>query len=484
MQIDLNKVNIKNLAFFRFKELNGKYLLTNEVGDFIFLSKEDFKKFIEGRLDKRSRIYFELANKNFIYNRLNKSELIERYRWRNFFLWQGPTLHIIVVTLMCNSNCIYCQSSAKPLSAQKYNMNKSTAKKVVDTIFESPSDAITIEFQGGEPLVNWDCVKFIINYAKKKNKTFKKDLRIALVSNFSLLSQKKLDFLSKHGINLCTSLDGLESLHNKNRPMANPKVNSYRNVVRWIKIIKKKYKNKLSLSALVTISNFSLSYPREIIDEYIKWGFNNIHLRPLSNLGLSKYAKEKIGYTATEFIQFYTTALDYLIDLNLKGKTKMFERTARIFLSKILNDSHSYENYLDLRSPCGAGIGQIAYNYNGKVYTCDEARMLDSDVFLVGDLKRHEYRDLINSPAITACCFSSCLESLFCDYCAYKPYCGVCPVCNYEDSTNIFSQIPLTRRCQINKAILDYLFIKLKASETKKIFEVWVKRGVNYFKIK
>jgi hypothetical protein len=30
---------------------------------------------------------------------------------------------------------------------------------------------------------------------------------------------------------------------------------------------------------------------------------------------------------------------------------------------------------LELRSPCGAGIGQLLYNYDGKVYTCDEGRI-------------------------------------------------------------------------------------------------------------
>jgi len=40
---------------------------------------------------------------------------------------------------------------------------------------------------------------------------------------------------------------------------------------------------------------------------------------------------------------------------------------------KILTENDP--NFLDSRSPCGACIGQVAYNYDGKVYTCDEGRM-------------------------------------------------------------------------------------------------------------
>ena len=46
-------------------------------------------------------------------------------------------------------------------------------------------------------------------------------------------------------------------------------------------------------------------------------------------------------------------------------------------------------NYLDIRSPCGAGIGQIAYSYDGKIYTCDEGRMLGGmgdDIFCIGNV--------------------------------------------------------------------------------------------------
>jgi len=471
MNINLKKIDINNIGFFRFKELNGEYLLTNELGDFIFLNKEKFKRFIEGKLDKNSSIYKELSKKNFINTSLDRKEVIKRYRYRYGFLWQGSSLHIVVVTLRCNQRCIYCQSSSVSPSAKGYDMSITVAKKVVDRIFTSPSPAITIEFQGGEPLINWKTTKYIISYALKKNKKYNKDLRISLVSNFNFLDEDKLDFLINNRVSLCTSLDGPEKIHNKNRPEMILGKNSYRNTINWIKKIKRRYKDNITLNALVTISKYSLRYPEAIIDEYIKWGFWEIHLRPLSYLGISKINRKKIGYKSEEFINFYKKALDYLIHLNLKGKTNMSERTARVFLTKILTDKDP--GYLDIRSPCGAGIGQVTYNYDGKIFCCDEARMIGEDIFCIGDIRRN-WEEGLHYKVLGAVIQASTLEGLYCDYCVYKPYCGVCPVCNYAFSGSIFSQV-YNDRCKINKSILDYLFLRLKDKRIKSIFNNWIK---------
>jgi len=470
MSIDLKKVNFRNLAHFRFKKNDNGYIITNEIGDYLLLDRNNFKRYLEDTLDKKSDVYIELKEKNFLKPHLNTEEFIYRYRQRNNFIWQGPVLHIIVVTLRCNHRCSYCQSSARSLSAKGFDMNKSTARKVVDIIFESPSQGVTIEFQGGEPLVNWDVVKYIVSYARNKAKTTNKSVFINLVTNASLLSENKLKFFQKNSVNPCFSLDGPEYLHDKNRKIIG-KGSSYFQTVKWIKKIQKD--NRLSLDALATISKYSLKYPRQIIDEYIKWGFTGVHLRYLSNLGFSRKLRDVIGYSYKEFFEFYKEALDYLIELNLKNKTKMFERSAMIFLRKILTDNDP--NFLDLRSPCGGGVGQLLYNYDGKVYTCDEARMLEDSPFQIGDAKTDSYKDIISHAGTRTTCLASCLDGLYCDYCAYKPYCGVCPVCSYSENGNIFFKAVHSERCKINKLILDYLFAKLRDERIKQVFMSWIR---------
>lgn len=465
-------LNNKKVAFCRFKKLKDNYLITNDIGNYFFLSPPLFKQYLEGNLDKSSEVYRALEEKEFIGDSLDKKSLVDNYRKRNAFLFLGPSLHIVVVTLRCNYNCVYCQASSRNLKEKGYDMDIATAKKVVNTIFCTPNNLITIEFQGGEPLVNWPTVKFIVEYAKKKNKKAGKNLFITLVTNLSLLTEERYKFLVKNRVIFCTSLDGPKDLHDRNRPWSGG--SSYEATTKWIKKTKAHQKKDIDLyhvSALLTVSRFSLKYPKEIIDTYRKFGFSGVHLRPLSFLGLSGTMRSRIGYSIKEFMEYWRETMDYIIDLNLKGEN-FTERGSKILLQKMLTDFDP--GFLDLRSPCGAGIGQMLYNYDGKVYTCDEGRMLGNDTFLIGNVNKNSYREMVSHETVKSLCVASLLESLPCDNCAYKPYCGVCPVLNYALYGDIFTSLPGNERCQLSQGMLDYLFEKLQNKKIAEVFENWV----------
>ena len=469
-------------GFFRFKKLGQKYLLTNDLGDFIFLQEKDFKNFKEGKLKEESPVYKELDKRHLTSKSWRcencQARLINRYaRYRGDYLNQGPGLHIIVVTLRCDHACRYCHASSKNMTRTDLDMQKPTAKKVVDMIFETTSPFINVEFQGGEPLVNFKIIKFIVNEVLEKNKKAKKDLRFSLVSTLSLLDDKKLNWLHQKKISICSSLDGSEKLHNKNRPKLDGK-SSYRATCRGIKKTKKKYKNlHYQVNALITTTRDSLPLWKEIVDEYVKLGLRDMHLRPLNPFGMAKGLQKVIGYSAEEFVHFYKKALDYIIELNFQG-IDIRERMAGMNAQKAFTDNDP--NFLDLRSPCGAGIGQLAYHYNGDVYTCDEGRMLGQmgdETFKLGDVHKNTYKEIISSEVTKSLCLASTLEGLTgCSDCVYLPYCGVCPVFNYSEEGNIFAQNPDNFRCQINKGILDYLFRKFETPEALKVFKKWFNR--------
>ncbi|MCX5711914.1 MAG: SPASM domain-containing protein, partial [Candidatus Omnitrophica bacterium] len=259
--------------------------------------------------------------------------------------------------------------------------------------------------------------------------------------------------------------------------------NSYKNTVNWIKKIQKKIaKSKAydyKMNALTTITQFSLPYYKQIVDEFVGLGFDGIHLRPVTPFGLyNESERKRIWPSSSAFLEFYKKALKYIIDLNLKGKN-FYERSAKIFLAKILTEEDP--NFLDTRSPCGAGIGQLAYNYNGDVYSCDEGRMLaviGDETFKVGNVNRNSASELISNDTVKALCLASFLDNLpVCNDCVYKPYCGVCPVYNYLMEKNIFSRIPQNEKCRIHQGILDYIFIKLKEDKNKEVFLKWLKKA-------
>ena len=471
---ELPRLHPTKTGFFRFRRLKDDYLITNDFGRYCILTAPEFKSFVEGSIDGSSPLYGKLSRDGFIRDRMDFDALTSVWRTRNRFLWQAPSLHIVVVTLRCNHRCLYCQANSVSMKDKSSDMSLETARKVVDRIFESVSPAVTIEFQGGEPLANWPAVEFIVGYARKKNLKAGKSLWINLVTNLSLLDGEKLKFLLKNQVNFCTSLDGPEKLHDKNRLFVGGE--SHAGAVRWFKEIHKKTaRKKFRIDALLTVTRFSLPHYKEIVDEYAGLGMRGIYLRSLSRLGLARGTWDKIGYEPDEFLEFYRKALDYILVVN--KRKNFFEQTARLFLAKILGDYDP--NFLDLRSPCGAGIGQIAYNFDGGLYTCDEGRMfsrMGDESFRIGSVNDGSYLESVSHPTVRALSVASCLDNqVRCSQCAYKPYCGICPIQCYAEQGDIMGRMPSNSRCRIQMGILDILFERLRDPKIEKIFRKWIR---------
>jgi len=465
--------NYYKLNLFRARKLKDKYLVTTNNGSFVDLSENEYRNLTHKNFNKQ--LFKKLENSGVIITQKNEYGVIAKFREKNSFLFQGTCLHIVVVTLRCNLICSYCQTSSKPSDESIFDMDTKTAKKVVDFIFQSPSDYISIEFQGGEPLLNFSVIKFIVNYANKLNIIHKKSLRFNIVTNLTLMSDDILDYLFNNNIGICTSLDGPKYLHNLKRKHINGK-GSYKSIAKWVPIIKNKKESSKKYphfnSALLTVHKDSLKYYKEIIDEYIKLGFPKIKLRFITKLGFAKERWSELGYSAEEFLEFYRKSIEYIIKNNIPLSDKM----TTIVLRKILTNHDP--GYMDLRSPCGVAIGQLAYNYDGSIYPCDEGRMVGG-VFKIGNIDQ-SYNEIISSQKTRKLVDSSVNDNSICNNCVYKPYCGLCPVCSYAENNTITSKHLPDMRCKIFFGIFDYIFEKLLFDEQyTKVFIKWLeKEGV------
>lgn len=465
--------------FTRVKKIGDRYLIVDDFGNWTTLEKEEYNIYRRGNFEKNPELSQKLSKNNISLNISNIDRCVEVAREKKSFLTQGTGLHIVVLTKRCNHSCSYCQASAKRDDSEEYDMDISIAKKVVDRIFESPNTNIMIEFQGGEPLLNFETLKFIVEYANNKNLTAKKNLSMSVVTNFTLMDDEKLNFLLDNYISLCTSLDGPADIHNACRE-------DHATVSSWIfkvqnilKDLLKKGPVACKLNALFTATKYSINNHKKIIDEYVKHGFHRIFIRQMSELGYGEY-KKSLQPTAEEFIDFWKKSLDYIIELNKKG-TNISEWKTLIILKKLF-DVHD-PNFTELRSPCGAVTGQLAYNYDGNVYTCDEGRMIEDDVFNLGTVDQ-SYTSLTTNSCACNVIASSINDTLYCDKCVYKPFCGVCPVLNYAINGSIINNIPSSNWCKIHKAQFDYIFRKLiEDEEAKKIFMQWLKNSEKEEKI-
>ena len=458
---------------FNFRKFNDKVLITNDFGRYVFLDKEKFIKFINGSINTQDKSYEELVEGHFILE--SPSVLFDEYikeeiRGMKSYVLSGTGLHIFAITNCCNANCVYCQAKDKSSKLNGF-MTKETARKAVEVALQSPDNSITIEIQGGEPLLNFDVVKEIIDYTNEVKRD--KDVSFTMVSNLVALDDSKLDYLVEKNVSVCTSLDGPRNVQEKNRVCKNGG-STYDYVIQGIDKLRKR---GIFGGAIQTTTKYSLDFPEEIVNIYAELGIPGIFIRALTPLGFAKSDWNEIGYTPEEFLKFYEKAFNRIMEINKQG-TFFPELHASYFLRKII--SSSSVNYMELRSPCGAGLGQLSYYYTGDVYTCDEGRMISEagiDAFKLGNVYKDSYKDLIQNPICKTLALSSVVESIpGCSDCVYNPYCGVCPVITYAHEKDIFPKTPKGFRCQVYSGMLDIYFERLfKADERDiEIFKSWI----------
>jgi len=468
---------IYSLLPFRFINLDSeRYVAVNEVGEWQVLLRDQLELVVRKRLPQSSPLYYALKASHFLED--NDSDvapdlLTLKVRSKRERIACFTSLHMFVVTLRCNHSCQYCQVSRQSEDRSAYDMTTSMADKALDFTFRSPSAAIKIEFQGGEPLLNFDLIKYIVVEAEKRNIVEKRDLAFVIATNLSFLTDEILNFCREHAVQISTSLDGPADLHNANRPK--PGKDSYEVTIDGIKRAREALGFD-QVSALMTTTKPSLTRVTEIIDEYVKQGFRGIFLRNLSPYGFAIKTKYFDAYDSDVWLDFYRKGLDYILKLNKQGCSFTEFYTATI-LRKMLTP---YETgFVNLRSPAGIGIAGIVFNYDGEVYPSDEARMkaeMGDKVFCMGNLMTDTYEQMILSPALLTPLEDSVAEAVpMCEECAFLPYCGADPDYHYATQQDFVGHKALSGFCKKNMGIFRYIIQKMEDDpKDRQILESWV----------
>src|SRR5699024_7167528 len=82
---------------------------------------------------------------------------------------------------------------------------------------------LEVDFFGGEPLMNWDVVKRLVEYGRSQEKIHNKKFRFTLTTNGVLLNDEVMEFCNKEMSNVVLSLDGRKEVNDKMRPFRNGK---------------------------------------------------------------------------------------------------------------------------------------------------------------------------------------------------------------------------------------------------------------------
>ncbi|MBF0594797.1 MAG: radical SAM protein [Candidatus Omnitrophica bacterium] len=448
---------------FNSAKINGKYLVSNAMGCWDALTPAEFRLLNALQLNPATALGRRLLTRGIAVDQNNIQDVIAGYRSLNANLFTDTSLHIAILTKRCNLRCTYCQAEG---GASSQDMTLEVAGRVLKYLFDVANPSVVLEFQGGEPVLNWPVLEALVLNARKIN-TLGKKLQIVLVTNMLLLDDTKMAFLAKHQVDVCSSLDGPKDIHDRHRVDLKGQ-GTYSDVVARIRRFKDKFGRKVSL--LPTITKYSLAHPERIIDEYVALGQDEIALRPANCMGSARCSWPDLGVTPEEFCDFYQRGLEHIIKINRQGRY-LSERIARVMLTKVL--AKRDPGYVDMMSPCGAGRSTMVYMPDGSAYPCDEARMLGEEMFKLGNIVNEEFDAILNKENLLNLLQASC-ANLWHYSSVFSPWMGYCPVVNYAVQKNIVPKVACSPMQKIQVSQYEQIFSRLiEGGDQVTIFNRW-----------
>jgi His-Xaa-Ser system radical SAM maturase HxsB len=455
-----------------------RVLLTNMVGEHLFVTADAFDELMGKRLDPAAPLTRRLRGKHIVREtgeELPLELLALKTRTRFHRLADFTSLHLFVVSLRCEHSCPYCQVSRQGAHQGQFDMSPETAERALELTFRSPSPQIKIEFQGGEPLLNFPLIRKIVADARAINEIAKRELAFVIATNLALLDSEVIAFCRENGVHISTSLDGPADIHNRNRPR--PGGNSWQLAVAGIQRVREEL-GADRVSALMTTTERSLDRVREIVDCYLEQGLTEIFLRPLSPYGFAIKTKAHDRYDVDRWLAFYEEGLDYILELNQQG-IAISEHYARVILRKLLTNDDP--GYVDLTSPAGIGRSVLVYNYDGDVYASDEGRMLaemGDQIFRLGNVHIDSYEQLILSDALLQPLDETFTWSTpMCSDCAFEPLCGADPTFHHATQDDYVGRKPTSAFHRRNSAIFRLLLERYENDpHARTVFESWASR--------
>ena len=125
----------------------------------------------------------------------------------------------------CNLACKYCFAEEGEYHGRRELMSFEVGKKALDFLVKNSGNRVNLEvdFFGGEPLMNWEVVKQLVEYGRSLEKPYNKKFRFTLTTNGVLLNDEIMEYLNKEMSNVVISLDGRKEVNDRMRPFRNGK---------------------------------------------------------------------------------------------------------------------------------------------------------------------------------------------------------------------------------------------------------------------
>ena len=443
----------------RAREVGGKYLLTNAFGDWIWLSPEDLRSFTEGSLDENGETYQQLRDGRFIHGELNIDDAVNRFRERHRFLDYGPGHHVIALN-----------GSARDEDGDVISgsMSLEDADRVVDCAFMSTNPRLDLVLAGDAPLDNQAVLERIVDYVESKNRLARKEVHLYLETDLKGLDQTRISWLVDHEVEVIALLD---------EAVTDPEHPAHACIPMLQEAIEAAGRDPKT-SGLELKAHLGADPERAlaIVQLAADAGVYRLDLSP----GAPLVIDGEPGLDADGWLACYGEALCRILGLRDEGHA-LEERFSADLLSSILNGKPSSRTRM--RSPSADGIGQLAYNWDGRVFASETGRRIGQtgdDLFEIGQLRYNGYHDMMTHGTVRSLIVAGMLSAQpgWSD-CAYEPFCGVSPSDRYAERGSIQGGLMEGALDQILVGSLDLLFRTLHdaSDSTRATFDTWAGVG-------
>lgn len=273
----------------------------------------------------------------------------------------------------CNLKCNYCFASQGNFGGKAMLMPFEVGKKAFDFLVENSGNRrnLEVDFFGGEPLMNFEVVKQLVEYGRELEKTHDKHFRFTITTNGVLLNDEIIDYINENMDNCVLSLDGRKEVNDRMRRTANDK-GSYDIIMEnFKKLVEKRDKKTYYLRG--TFTKYNLDFAEDVKHMHEE-GFKILSMEPV---------------VTDEALPYAITAEDIPL-IN-----EEYEKLAKYMLEEAKKDNsfQFFHFYLDLdKGPCiykravgcGAGSEYLAVTPEGHFYPCHQ--FVGEEEYIIGNV--------------------------------------------------------------------------------------------------
>ena len=312
----------------------------------------------------------ELKNSGRLFSEDNFASMAGELKEKTAGVIKALCLHIAHT---CNLNCSYCFASQGKYHGERAVMSFEVGKRALDFLVENSGSRrnLEVDFFGGEPLLNWEVVKRLVEYARSIEKKHNKNFRFTLTTNGMLIDEDVIEFSNREMSNVVLSLDGRKEVHDRYRVDYAGK-GSYDTIVpKFQKFVEARGGKNYYMRGTFTHKNPDFL---EDIKVMLDLGFNELSMEPVVSAP---------GDEAE------------LTDEDTKIVMEQYEKLAQLMLSRSKEGKPFtfYHYMIDLTggpciykriSGCGSGTEYMAVTPWGDLYPCHQ--FVGDEKYRLGDI--------------------------------------------------------------------------------------------------